>query len=168
MEPSVDTARAAPAPPETVVFSATLSPHRSLGPQGFFLVMGFFTIVSVMSAAPFIMMGAWPVGGFFGLDLLLLYICFRINNREARQYEQVLLSRLELVVRKVFANGDGMERRFNPFWIRLEKDVDPDYGMTRLALVQRREEIEIGAFLAPYERADFAEAFGRALAEAKR
>lgn len=168
MTPSVDTAQHRPAPPETVVFNATLMPHRSLGPQGLFLVMGFFTVVSVISAAPFVMMGAWPVGGFFGLDLALLYLCFRLNNRDARQYEQVLLSRIELIVRKVFANGDGAERRFNPYWIRLKKDEDPDYGVTRLALVQRQEELEIGAFLAPVERADFAEAFARALAEAKR
>ena len=151
-----------------MLFSATLLPHRSLGPQGLALVMGFFVVMSVISAVPFVMMGAWPVGGFFGLDLLLLYLCFRWNNRDARQYEQVILSRIELIFRKMLPSGEAAERRFNPFWIRLKKDEDPEYGVTRLALVQRREEVEVGAFLAPSERADFAAAFGRALGEARR
>jgi len=168
VEPSVDSARATQAPPETMLFSATLMPHRSLSPQGLWLLMGLVTLAAVVSAAPFVMMGAWPVGGFFGLDVALLYLCFRINNRDAQRYETVCLSRIELIVRRFSPRGEASERRFNPFWVRLKTDEDPDFGMTRLALVQRREEVEIGAFLAPFERADFADAFARALAEARR
>jgi len=155
------------APAETLLFSATLYPHRSLGPAGTVVVIGLVGLIALVTAMPFVMMGAWPVGGFFGLDVFLLWLCFRLNNRAARRYEQVMLSRLELIVRKVSAGGEASERRFNPFFVRLRADKDPDFGLTRLAIVQRREEVEIGAFLAPFERADFAQVFGGALAKAR-
>lgn len=163
-----DTAQGNVAPPETVLFSATLHPHRSLSRTGLVLVMGFVGIASLISAIPFVIMGAWPIGGFFGLDFALLYICFRVNNARARAYEEVLLNRIELLIRKVCWRGRKVERRFNPFWVRLKTEEDEDYGMMRLAVVQRSEEIEIGACLAPFERADFAKSFGGALAEARR
>ena len=165
---TMDTARAAPALPETPIFSAVLTPHRSLSRDGLRMVMGIAVVMSLISVIPFLLLGAWPVGGFLGLDLLLLYICFRINNAAARGSEQVVLSRVELLVRKIGWRGSMEEARFNPFWVRLKAEDDPDYGMQRLALVQRQQEVEIGSFLAPVERSDFARAFGRALAEARR
>lgn len=168
MSTPLDSPRGSNSPPETALFSATLHPHRSLSRTGIYIVLGFVAALSVISAVPFIVMGAWPIGGFFGLDFALLYLCFRINNARARAYEEVLLSRIELIIRKVSWRGRMLERRFNPFWVRLKTVEDDDYGMIHLAVVQRAEEIEVGACLAPVERADFAHAFGRALAEVRR
>ncbi|MCA0424639.1 MAG: DUF2244 domain-containing protein [Proteobacteria bacterium] len=155
-------------PPESILFSATLHAHRSLGRLGTWLVLGFIGIVSITLALPFVILGAWPIGGFFGLDFAILYLCFRINNARARAYEEVVLRRIELLIRKVSWRGERTEQRFNPFWVRLRAEEDADFGVLRLAVVQRAEEIEIGAALAPHERADFARAFGRALADARR
>lgn len=168
MQQPSDSAEPAFAPPESAVFSARLFPHRSLGRRGTSVLILLVGLVSFATALPFVLMGAWPVGGFFGLDVLALYICFRINNRDARRYEEVVLSRIDLMVRKVCWRGRSTERRFNPAWVRLKSEEDPAYGVTRLAIVQRREELEIGSFLAPFEKADFARAFRLALAEAKR
>lgn len=168
MTTAFDSPRDGPLPPESVVFSATLHPHRSLSRGGMLLVLGFVGLVSIITAIPFVVMGAWPIGGFFGLDFALLYLCFRLNNARARAYEEVLLNRIELLIRKVTWRSARFERRFNPQWVRLKAEEDEDYGMMRLAVVQRAEEVEIGACLAPVERADFAKAFGKALAEARR
>ena len=154
--------------PDQPIFSATLTPHRSLSPMGFRLVMGLVVAASLVQAVPMVLMGAWPVGWFFGLDVLALYICFRLSNARARRAEQVVLSRAELLVRRFGWRGDLDEIRFNPFWVRLKTEEDPDYGMQRIMLVQRREQLEIGSFLAPLEKADFAKAFGGALSEARR
>lgn len=165
----MDTHSLSPAPaPDQTLFSATLTPHRSLSPFGFRLVMALIVVGCLIQAVPMLLLGAWPVGFFFGLDILAIYVAFRISNARARRAEQVLLSRAELLVRRFGWRGDVDERRFNPFWVRLKTEEDPDYGMQRIALVQRRQELEIGAFLAPFEKADFARAFGIALARAKR
>lgn len=168
MHGPTDSAGEAPTPPETTVFSAALRPHRSLSRGGTILLLTLLGLISLVSAIPFILMGAWPVGGYFGLDFAVLYLCFRLNNARARAIEEVWLSRIELFVRKVTWRGAVTERRFNPFWVRLKTEEDPDFGMTRLALVQRREEVELGAFLGPEERAEFARAFGAALAGVRR
>lgn len=164
---TIDTASPQPTPDQPI-FSATLTPHRSLSPLGFRLVMALVVVGALVQAVPMVMMGAWPVGWFFGLDVLALDIAFRISNVRARRTEQVVLSRAELLVRRFGWRGDLDEVRFNPFWVRLRTEEDPDFGMRRIVLVQRREQLEIGAFLAPFEKADFAREFGGALARARR
>jgi uncharacterized membrane protein len=153
--------------PDQPVFAATLTPHRSLSPLGFRIVMAIIIAGALVQAVPMVVMGAWPVGWFFGLDVLILYLCFRLSFARSRRSEQVVLSRVELLVRKFGWRGDVDEKRFNPFWVRLRTEEDPDYGMQRLVIVQRRDEVEIGAFLAPFEKADFARQFGLALARVK-
>ncbi|HRK23911.1 MAG TPA: DUF2244 domain-containing protein [Beijerinckiaceae bacterium] len=168
MRQASDSATGPVAPAETVLFSATLFPHRSLSPGGGRLIVALVALVAGAASLPFLLAGAWPVGGFLGLDVALLYWCFSRNHRQARAYEEVLLTRLELFVRRVSWRGKVSEWRFNPVWVRLQAEEDPEYGMQRLAIVQRREEVEIGACLAPFERADFAHSFGQALARARR
>lgn len=165
---SFDTDRDAFAPPEMPVFSATLTPNRPLGRRGTTIVVGSIAFVSFLTALPFVVAGAWPVGGFFGLDVVALYFAFRISSLRARAYEEVILSRLELLFRQVSWRGKAQEWRFNPFWVRLHTREDGELGMVRLAVAEGGREVAIGAFLGPEERQDFAKAFGRALANVRR
>jgi uncharacterized membrane protein len=157
-----------PSPYDDTVFSAVLTPHRSLGPKGFRLLMGLMAIVSTAVSIPFFVIGAWPVVGFFGLDVLLLYLAFRVSYRSARACEEIVLTHLELLVRKVTHWGKQQEWRFNPAWVRLHRETDEDYGLLRLAVVSRDATLDVGGFLSPEERASFAEAFAKGLAEARR
>jgi uncharacterized membrane protein len=43
--------------------------------------------ISFITGVLFLAAGAWPVLGFFGLDVLLVYIAFRLNYRSGRLYE---------------------------------------------------------------------------------
>jgi uncharacterized membrane protein len=153
---------------ERPVFAAVITPHRSLGPQGFRLVMTLICLATVVSSVPFIVLGAWPVAGFFGLDLIALYIAFRVNFAEARAMEEVAVSRIEVLVRQVSARGEAREWRFNPAWTRMEIDRHEEFGVMGLALVSRGQSVVIGRHLSPPERESFAEAFRSALAEARR
>ncbi len=54
---------------EPTIFSAVITPHRSLGRVGFLLLMAIFGAVSFVAGMAFLMDGAWPVFGFFGLDV---------------------------------------------------------------------------------------------------
>ena len=154
--------------PERPVFAAVIRPHRSLGPDGFRLVMTLCCLATVGASAPFLVLGLWPVGGFFGLDLIALYIAFRVNYRRGESFEEVILIPLELLFRRVTHRGEQREWRFNPLWTKLDRENDEDYGLQKLALVSRGERLVIAGDLSPPERESLADALGKALAEVKR
>jgi uncharacterized membrane protein len=153
---------------DNAVFDAVLYPHRSLGARGFRLLLIAVCLFSTVLSVPFYILGAWPVVGFFGLDVTLLYIFFRLNYRDARLQERVLLTHVRLLVSRIDPRGRHREWSFNPLWVRLQRDEHEDLGVTRLALVQTGREVEIARFLGAAEKADFADAFTRALIIAKR
>ena len=91
---------------EPAIFSAVITPHRSLGSTGFLVLMLCIGGVSFVSGMVFLMLGAWPVFGFLGLDVALIYWAFRANFRAARAYEEVTVTASELKVRKVNPRGE--------------------------------------------------------------
>ncbi|AMJ62275.1 DUF2244 domain-containing protein [Bosea sp. PAMC 26642] len=153
---------------ERPVFDATITPHRSLGQNGIRIVMTLVCLCSVVSSIPFIVLGAWPVAGFFGIDVLALFIAFHVNFRHARAFERVIVTPLEVLLRKVSHHGREAVWRFNPAWTKLERQDDEDYGLLRLSLVSRGQSVAVAAALSPGEREGFAEALGTALASARR
>lgn len=159
---------AASAPPDAPLFAATLTPHRSLDRAGFRLVMTLCCLATIVASVPFAVMGAWPVAGFFGLDLLALFIAFKVNVRDAAGHERVVLTSGELLVRKQPARGEAREWRFNPLWSRLEREDDEDYGVQRLAIVSGPRRLAFGQFLAPEEKESLHRALSAALAQARR
>jgi uncharacterized membrane protein len=150
------------------IFSAVITPHRSLSPRGFLILMLCLGGLSFVSGMAFVLMGAWPVFGFFGLDVLLVYIAFRANFRAARAYEEVTVTATELTVRKVNPRGSVREWTLNPLWVRLERIVHQEFGIERLFLVSRGRRLTIANALGPDEKASFAQALSNALGEAKR
>ncbi len=153
---------------EPTLFSAIITPHRSLGGLGFFILMGVVSVVSFAAGMVFLIMGAWPVFGFFGLDVLLIYWAFRINYRRALAYEEVMVTATELRVRKVSHRGKVAEWTLNPLWVRLDRDTHAEFGIERLFLVSRGRKLPIAGFLSPPEKESFAAALGAAIGEAKR
>lgn len=148
-------------------FRALLVPHRSLGRTGFLVLMGFCAAVWLSTGALFLSIGAWPVFGFFGLDVLLLYLAFRFNYRAARAREEVSVSRIALDIVKVAPSGRRQEHRFNPFWARFRVARHDEIGITGMAVEGEGRRVPIGSFLNPDDRESFATAFGRALATAR-
>jgi uncharacterized membrane protein len=150
------------------IFEAVITPHRSLPHFGFLLLMGFVTFISFIAGLVFFMAGAWPIFGFFGLDVVLLYWAFRINYRAAAAYEVVTVTPVELRVRKVNPRGRIREWAINPLWVTLDKVVHEEFGIEHLFLVSRGKRLVVASFLGPDEKASFAQALGRAIGEAKR
>ena len=148
-------------------FRALLVPYRSLGRKGFLILMGLCASVWLTTGAVFLSMGAWPVFGFFGLDVVALYLAFHFNYRAARVREEVSVSRTALDIVKVAASGRRQEHRFNPFWTRLAVARHEEIGITGMAVEGEGRRVAIGSFLNPDDRESFATAFGRALATAK-
>jgi uncharacterized membrane protein len=153
---------------ERPVFAAVIQPHRSLDQDAFRIVMTLCCLATVIASLPFVLLGFWPVAGFFGLDLLALYIAFRVNFRHGRSSEQVILTPIELLFRQISHRGEAREWRFNPLWTRLDREDDDEFGLQRLALISGGERVVIARDLSPPERESFAEALGRALSDVKR
>jgi uncharacterized membrane protein len=153
---------------EPTIFSAVITPHRSLNNVGFLVLMIVFGGVSFAAGMLFLVEGAWPVFGFFGLDVLLLYWAFRLNYRSADAFEEVMVTPSRLKVRKVSHRGRAREWELNPLWVKLEKVVQEEFGIERLLLVSRGKRLAVANFLGPREKESFAKALGAALAEAKR
>ncbi|MGE9008313.1 DUF2244 domain-containing protein [Leptospira interrogans] len=150
------------------LFSARLTPHRSLNRTGFLVLMSFLCAVSFVAGVAFLLMGAWPVFGFFGLDVLVIYWAFRVNFRSANASEEITVTPSELRVRRVSHRGHVVEWVLNPLWVRLDQTGDPEFGIERLYLVSRGRRVSVGHFLGPDEKASFAKALLAALQAAKR
>ena len=148
-------------------FRALLTPHRSLGRTGFMVLMGALLVGWAFTGAVFLSQGAWPVFGFFGLDVLLVYVAFRLNYRAARAREEVSISRTALDILKVAPSGRQEAHRFNPFWTRFRVARHEEIGITGMAVEGEGRRVAIGSFLNPDDRESFATAFGRALATAR-
>lgn len=155
-------------PAEPVLFATRLRPHRSLNQRQFRMLLLGIASISFVSTLPFVIMGAWPVAGFMGLDVLAVYVAFKASFRSARAYEDVEVTFLQLTLAKVSARGARAEWRFNPSWVRLEKQEHAEFGTQRLDLVARANRVEVAGFLGPDAKARFADDLGRALAEARR
>ena len=150
------------------LFSARLTPHRSLSRSGFLVLMGLIGVVSFVAGLAFLLMGAWPVFGFFGLDVLVIYWAFRINFRRAAASEDITVTPLELRVRRVSHRGHVVEWVLNPLWVQLDQKTHAEFGIEQLYLVSRGRRVSIGSFLGPDEKASFAKALLAALQSAKR
>lgn len=148
-------------------FEALLTPHRSLGRTGFMALVGALLAGWVVTGIFFLAHGAWPVFGFFGLDVLAIYIAFKLNYRAARAREEVSISRTALDIRKIAPSGKAEAHHFNPFWARFAVARHSEIGITRMAVEARGQSVPIGGFLNPDDRESFATAFSRALATAK-
>jgi uncharacterized membrane protein len=153
---------------EPTIFSATLTPHRSLSRVGFLVLMLLFGSISFITGIVFLVLEAWPVLGFFGLDVLLLYWAFRLNYCHAEAYEQVTVTPSELRVRKVSHLGRVREWVLNPLWVKLDKVEIEDFGNDRLFLISRGKKLSVATFLSPDEKAGFAKKLKEALNEARR
>ncbi len=140
-----------------VLFDAFLHPHRSLSRHGFALLMGLVGATSLIVGGFFLAVGAWPVFGLYGLDVLILYFALRQNYRSARIYEKVRLTPEQLTVEKGDHSGPHRVWTFQPYWLRIAMD-DPPRHESQITLSSHGQSLVVGAFLSPEERLEFARA----------
>jgi uncharacterized membrane protein len=146
---------------DTVHWQAELRPHRSLPPRGFHVLMGVLALVSIFASIGFTMIGAWPVCGFFGLDVLLLYIAFRASYRSGRMREILRLAGDDLTVERISVRGELRFWRLQAFWIKVRLIEGED--TSRLLLTSHGRSLVVGGFLSPVERRSLATELSLAL-----
>ncbi len=150
---------------DPVLFDAVLTPNRSLGPRGFVILMAAVCTVSFAAGFAFFLAGAWPVMGFFGLDVAIIYLAFRINYRRASVHENLCLTREALTIERVNHWGEAKTWHFAPAWLQVRM-VEPARPGRGLVLRSHGQDLEIGRFLTLEERRDLAGALRQALARA--
>ncbi|MDE2578153.1 MAG: DUF2244 domain-containing protein [Hyphomicrobiales bacterium] len=153
---------------DEAIYAARLRPHRSLQPSQARLVVGFLALGCSIVSLPFFLLGAWPVVGFLGLDIVAVWWAFGASYRAARAYEDLRVTPLELQLDQVDAAGARRQWRFNPAWVRLQRDEHEEFGLQRLAFVSRGRAVEFAGFLGPDEKAIVARDLSDALAQARR
>src|SRR5260370_46642 len=133
-------------------FERVLLPHRSLPPRGFRLLMLLLGLVSLAASIGFVSIGAWPVCGFFGLDVAALYLAFRLSYRSARRREVLRLAGDDFTVERVSIYGERRMWRFQPFWLRIILEERPDES-NRLFVASHGRSLVVRDFLrAPMRR----------------
>ena len=150
MTPSPPSAR-----PIRPFFERVLLPHRSLPSRNFHLLMGLLGLVSLAAGVGFVAVGAWPVIGFFGLDVALVYLAFRLNYRTARQSETIRLADDTFTVERVNVRGERRNWRFQPFWVRVILEERRDTS-NRLLVASHGRSLVIGDFVPPATRRELA------------
>ena len=149
-------------PTQVCYFDAELTPHRSLSARGFRILIGVVAAANLAVGIGFYWVGAWPVFGFMGLDVALLYFLFRLNYRDAQEKEVLHLTDDAFTVRRISAKGEETRWTLEPYWLRVEMD-DPPRHDSVLVLAARERRLAVGAFLTPEERLEMAQALRRAL-----
>jgi uncharacterized membrane protein len=144
-----------------------LHPHRSLSPNGFIILMAALGSVSFVTGVAFCMIGAWPVMGFFGLDVALVYWAFKLNYRSGRAYETIDVSPEVLTLTRIRPNGAKEAIDINPYWARVSLTTDRPDGRTSLRIIAQGRVLSLGQFLTDDERRDFAIALTGALQTAR-
>jgi uncharacterized membrane protein len=147
---------------EAPVFEAVIVPHRSLSPRGVrWLLLAVFLICAV-TASSFALLGAWPVGGFCGVELLLTAGLLRINARAARASEVLLLTPTRLRVLRTDPRGRTTEVRMESAWLGVVLE-DRGGRVPGLLLVAGARREEVGGSLGEAEKRSLAQAIEAAL-----
>ena len=155
-------------PMDKPVFSVTIAPHRSLSPLGIAILLGVFSALNLAVGFFFWYLGAWPVIGFMGVDVGLIYLAFRWSNRRARRHEYLVVTATDLQLSR-FAENRLIERiSFPRGFVHVDIEHDHDRELVgRLYLRSRGHAYEIASFLGGRERLALAEDLNRALVAPK-
>ena len=142
----------------------TLYPHRSLSRFGLRLVLGAVVASNLVVASFFWSYRVWPVFGFMGFDVVLVFLAFWLNNRSADTREQILIEGDEVTLIRTSRRGES-RRRFNRRWMRVELEMDEARELVgRLYLISHGKRSEVASFLGAEEREALARRLRRACA----
>jgi uncharacterized membrane protein len=162
MAPQWERTDAAPELDAPVFLDTVLRPHRSLSHTAFKLMLAAVIAINVAVSTAFVAQGAYPVAAFLGLDVLALWIAFRVNYRAARAEERVRVAPTQMHLARRDPNGATKHWVLNPIWAQVSQDS------AGVAIRSGREAMRVGSFLPPRERRAFAAALREALFRAKR
>ena len=149
-------ARPAPA------FETIIVPHRSLSPRGVRRLIGAICAACGITALGFVALGAWPVAGFTGIEIVLAALLLRLNAAGARASEMVILDGAGLRIVRTDRRGGRTERCLPASWLAVRLQDRPG-RVPALLLTAHGQREEVGASLGEVEKRDLAAALQAAV-----
>ena len=148
--------------PPPLFLDQRMSPRRSLSPRGLLILLSVLLLWNALICGFLLLIGAWPVPFFLGLDLVGVLIAFTVSNRRARSGERVRVSAEAVTVER----GEGqVVWTAPPAWTRVLRP--PPGSRAPLRLTASGRSVAVGAALGVAERRRFAQALEHAVAAAR-
>ena len=144
------------------LYEITLYPHRSLNKLGFFILMFILAFISFIAGIIFMLKGAWPVFGFFGLDVLLVYIFFKINFRSGKKKEIIILTKNSLIIKIYDSEKIFKIFRLDSNWLKINL-IKLKNHTSKLQISSKNKTIIVGTFLRHQEKIDVLYSLEKAL-----
>ena len=139
------------AAPEGRDFRLLIRPNCSLGVLAAWLMFGLFALVAVGIGTYMVMLGAWPVLPFLGLELALLAMAFVMLQKRARFFDLLVSEGDEVCVTKRDGKGDR-KQRFHRYWMQVRVASGPYWYPSKLLVGSHGQFTEIGAELTEEDR----------------
>ena len=139
----------------------TLWPYRSLSLRGFRILIAVLASLMSVIGLGFYLLGAWPVVGFLGLEIFIVWYAFKWNYRSGQLLETVAITAQQVNITRTDWRGRSKTICLKGVWIKAELDKK-EKKMCRLYLRQHAKKLEIGAFMPPAEKPSLAVALNAA------
>ncbi len=129
-----------------IFLDITVLPYRSLSKKGFKSLMFIVSFIFFSVGVFFWHIGAWPVFGFLGLDVFLLYYAFRINYKSGEIFETIKIIKENLLITRNFPSGKKQIWSLDSYWTKLEI-VNHSRHQYNLIVKSKEKVVLLGSFL---------------------
>ena len=145
-----------------ILLEAYLSPSVAIKLSAVRWILSLFGCVCVLVGVTFALIGAQPVLGCMGIEIILLFAVYRFCVRNSRMAEQIILSGHSLLFRRIDRYGNISITNLEPLWLRVE--IGRAKGVFRhIILASKGRAYNVGVFLTPEEKVVLLNTLQRAL-----
>ena len=121
-----------------------LYPNKSIELKGLLFVGFIFAVLTTSISTHFIFHGAWPVGVFLFLDLIIILFAFKVSYSRSQRYERIILAD-KLLIKKQYKKGHEQITKIEPSWLRLKVFYYNNSG--HLEIISKGKSMIIGDYL---------------------
>jgi len=138
-----------------------IQPDRSLSPRGIGIFFFAVCLLSMAIATGFLLLGAWMVLPYAGLEMLVLGACLYHIARTAGDYEVIAIRADMVEVRKGSLELERSRSSFPRAWSRaILRSHAKGWYPSRLTIGSHGREVEVGRCLNDDEREKLAQGLG--------
>lgn len=153
---------------EPIIYLETeLRPNASLGPVAFLILLGVVGLLSFAAGIFYYSLGAWPVLGFFGLDVFAIWLAFKFSFRAQAQVTYVRVDETHLRLWHVQRGRPDRRADLPTAFVRVTLE-EPVTHASFLTLEYSGKAWVIGRFLMPERRKALAVDLRRAIWASRR